>query len=77
LRRDAGCERLAIEVLPILGKSAAAIEPGDGALDDPAFGQHDKTFGVIAASDDFSFEVRQNFRQGLVEGLSGILCLGS
>src|SRR5262245_48658541 len=41
------CERFAIEVLPILGESAAAVEPREGALDDPAFGQYDKSFGLI------------------------------
>lgn len=30
----------AIEVFPILGEPAAAIEPGDRVLDDPALGQH-------------------------------------
>jgi N-formylglutamate amidohydrolase len=29
------CERLAIEVLPIFGKPSAAVEPSNGALDDP------------------------------------------
>jgi len=32
-------ERLSVEILPILGKPSAAIEPRNGALDDPAFGQ--------------------------------------
>jgi hypothetical protein len=31
-------ERLAIEVLPIFGKPSAAVEPRNGALDDPALG---------------------------------------
>src|SRR5262245_28402846 len=41
------CERFAIKVLPILGESAAAVEPREGALDDPAFGQYDKSLGLI------------------------------
>jgi len=32
------CERLAIEILPILGEPAAAIKSGNGALDDPSLG---------------------------------------
>jgi hypothetical protein len=32
-------EALAVEVLPIFGEPSTAIEPGDGALDDPSFGQ--------------------------------------
>ena len=34
---------------------------------DPALGQYHKSVGMIGAPDDFSFEVRQDFRQGLVE----------
>ena len=30
------CERLAIEVVPVLGKPSTAIEPCNGGLDDPA-----------------------------------------
>ena len=31
-------KRLAVEIFPILGRPAAAVEPGEGALDNPAFG---------------------------------------
>ena len=48
-----------VEVFPILGKRSAAIEPGDGALDNPTAGKHHESFGVIGALDDFSFELRQ------------------
>ena len=61
------CERLAVEVLPILGEPAAAIEPGNSALDDPATWKHHKSFGPIGAPDDLSFEVRQDFRERLLE----------
>ena len=48
--------------------TVAVIEPGNGALDDPALGQHYKSFGMIGAADDFNFEARQDyFRQGFVE----------
>ena len=33
---------LRLRYLPILGEPSAAIEPGDGALDDPALGQDDE-----------------------------------
>ena len=36
-------------------------------IGDPAFGQHHESFGLIGAPDDFSFEARQDFRQGVVE----------
>ena len=32
-------ERVVAEVFPILGEAAAAVEPGDCALDDPALAQ--------------------------------------
>ena len=43
-------QRLAVEAFPILGKSAAAAKPGEGAFDDPALGQNDEAFrhGPIA-----------------------------
>ena len=61
------CEAFAIEILPILGESSTAIEPCDGTLDDPAFGQHCKSFDLIGSPDDFGFEVGQDFCEGLVE----------
>ena len=60
-------QRLAIEVLPILGKPSASVEPGNGALNDPAAWKHHKSFGLIGALDDFSFEVGQDFRERLLE----------
>ena len=51
-------ERLAVEVLSILGEPSAAIEPSNGALNDPTTWKHHKSIGVIGAFDDFSFEVR-------------------
>ena len=61
------CEAFAIEILPILGESSTAIEPCDGTLDDPAFGQHCKSFDLIGSPDDFGFEVGQDFCKGFVE----------
>ena len=60
-------EPLSIEIFPIFGEPAATIEPGDGALDDPAFWQHLKSFCPIGALDDFGFNVWQYFRQAGVE----------
>ena len=51
----------AVEVFPILGETAATVEPGDRAFDDPTLGQSHEPFGVIGSSDDFSFEMRQGF----------------
>jgi hypothetical protein len=54
-------ERLSVEILPILGEPSAAIEPSDGALHDPAFGQDHKSADPIGTFDDFNVEMRQNF----------------
>jgi hypothetical protein len=37
------------------------------ALDDPTAGKYHKPFGVIGAFDDFSFDVRPDFRERLLE----------
>ena len=49
-----GIERapFAVEAFPILGQSAAAAKPGEGAFDDPALGQDDEAFGVTQSLDD-------------------------
>ena len=58
---------LRIEVFPILGKPSAAVEPRNGALDDPALGQHRKSFDVIGALHDVSFEAGQDSRKCILE----------
>ena len=40
-------ERVAVEVLPVLGQSAAAVEPGDGAFDHPTPGLDDEALHPI------------------------------
>src|SRR5262249_30925358 len=60
-------QRVAIEVLPILGKPSAAVEPSKGAFDDPTAWKHHESFRPIGALDDFSFELWQDLRQGLLK----------
>ena len=67
MKRGTGSERLAIEVLPILCKPSAAVEPSKGAFDDPTAWKHHESFRPIGALDDFSFELRQDLRQGLLK----------
>jgi hypothetical protein len=52
---------LTIEVLPIPGEPSAAIEPGDCALDDPAFGYDFEADCTLGPLDDFNVKVRENF----------------
>ena len=46
------------------------------ALDNPTAGKHHKSFGLIGALDDFSFELRQEFRERLMEFRSLIAAVG-
>src|SRR6202035_2361558 len=55
------------EIFEILGQAATAIDPREGALDNPASRQKLKPFGVIGAFDDFDFEVRQKFGRSLLK----------
>jgi hypothetical protein len=55
----------AIEILPILGESAAAVEPRQRPLNDPALGQHHESLGLIRALDDLRSQVRQDFLSAL------------
>ena len=48
-------ERSVVQVLPIFGEAAAAVEPGNGAFDDPAPRQDHEPFDLIRALDDFGF----------------------
>ena len=56
-----------IEILPVLREPSAAVEPGDGAFDDPTTWKHHESFRMIASLDDFGFEIGQDFRQGLLK----------
>jgi hypothetical protein len=60
-------ERDSVEILPVLGRTPATVEPGDGAFDDSALRERDKAFDPIRAFDDFGFETRQDAGQGGVK----------
>ena len=67
-RKNARVLRLRIsQSLVILGKPSAPVEPSNGALDDPTAWQHYKSFSLIGALDDVSFELRQDSRERLLE----------
>ncbi len=55
---------LSVEALPILGQAATAIEPGDGALDDPSLGQDRKALCCIGTLDDFHVDLPEDFANG-------------
>jgi len=60
-------ECVVVEVFPVLGKSAAAVEPSDGALDNPTLGQHDEALGLIGSLDDLGFDPGEDVGQGIVK----------
>ena len=60
-------ERVAVEVLPVLGQSAAAVEPGDGAFDHPTPGLDDEALHLIGSLDDLGLEIGQDAGQGAVK----------
>ena len=69
-------ERLAIEAFPILGQSAAAAEPGQGAFDDPALWQSDEPFGLVRSLDDLDGDARENAFHRALELRSLITAVG-
>ena len=65
-----------VEVFPVLGETTTAAEPSDGAFDDPALGQNDEAFGLIAAADDFGCQARQGVGQTIMEHRPGVGTVG-
>jgi hypothetical protein len=69
-------EGVVVEILPILGEPATAVEPGDGALNDPALGFHDKAFDVVGAFDDFDLQVWHDSGDAVLEDRAGVGAVG-
>src|ERR1019366_4474114 len=61
---------------PVLGESATAPEPADGAFDNPPFGQNEESFGLIAPADDLNGEARHGVRQSVMKHRPGIGAVG-
>ena len=53
--------------IPVLGQSAAAVEPGDGAFDHPTPGLNDEALHPIGSLDDLGLEIGQDAGQGAVK----------
>ena len=67
---------IAVEILKIFGKAPAAIEPGNCALDDPAFWEDHEPFGMIRAFDDFCFEAGEDLGKIGIEKRALIRAVG-
>jgi uncharacterized protein YozE (UPF0346 family) len=50
-----------VEILPVFGETATATKPTNRAFDDPAFGQNDEAFDLIASPDDFGGEASPDY----------------
>ena len=66
---------MAVQTLPILGEASAAVEPADGPLDNPAFGQHDEPVEV-GALDDLQVDLATNGLQPVLELRSLVTAVG-
>src|SRR3954468_8582237 len=69
-------ERLAGEVLPILGQSTAAVQPSYGAFDNPALREDDKPFRLIRALHDFKVHAPQDLLDRTSELRSLVSAIG-
>ena len=65
-----------VAVFPILCEPAAAVEPCNGSLHDPAFGEDNKPLGTVAAFDDLDVQIVYRFGGAVAEGRSGIGAIG-
>jgi hypothetical protein len=67
---------LSVEALPILGQAAAAVEPRDGAFDDPSLGQDRKDLCDIGALDDLQVDLPEDFAKGRLKDRPLIAAVG-
>jgi hypothetical protein len=63
-----------VAVFPVLGEPSAAVEPGNGTLNDPTFGFDDKAFGSIRAFDDLDLQATHRGGGTVVEDRA---CIGA
>jgi len=70
------CECVMIAAFPVLGEAAAAIEPGDGAFDNPSLWLNNKALGIIRAFDDLDHEAARRLGQAISEDRSRIGAIG-
>ena len=68
-------EAVLVEALPVLGQSAAAVEPADGAFDDPSLWQHDERV-QRRSPDDLDVDLPAGSLQPLLEHRSLVAAVG-
>lgn len=67
-------ECIVVAVFPVLGEATAAIEPGNGALNDPTLGFDDKALDAISALDDLDYQAAHRLGGAAVEDRA---CIGA
>ena len=70
------CERLSIEILPVLGQSSTTTEPRKGPFDNPPPRQDLEGLGRIGTLDDFRDEAGQGFLLRIAKLWSLIAAIG-
>jgi hypothetical protein len=70
------CESVTVQVLPILGQSAATVKPRDSSFHHPSFGNDLEALGGVGAFDDFHRKPGQHLRQSLAESRPLITAVG-
>ena len=61
--------------LEVLCEAAVAVEPSEGAFDDPSAGQQDEAFRNVGSFDDFDCPVA-GLSEGVLEFVAGIAAIG-
>jgi hypothetical protein len=56
-----------VQAFPVLGQTATSVEPSDGSLNDPAFGQDGKGLRIVGPLDDFHVHLPQDTFHGTLK----------
>ena len=69
-------ERFAGAAFPVFRETAAPVEPGDGALDDPTLGKEFEALRGVGAFDDLHFDVPADAAQSILENWPLVSTIG-
>jgi hypothetical protein len=70
--RGEECDGVMIEAFPVLGEPTTPPEPGDTALDNPAFWFDGEAFGMITAFDDLDHQTSHRLGDAILKDRAGI-----
>lgn len=69
-------EGFPVQAFPVLGETAAPVEPGDGSFDDPASWQDGEPFRHVRALDDLHFDLPHGLLQTVLEPWPLVAAIG-